>query len=256
VEYPASAGAAMAEKIILAEKARLSGSQELARRAGEALRRIEQLTERYNAQGGGKWRGMMDHRPRRLPVFDMPPTTRQEASAVSTPTARRGVPVFDIDPTKFSRSQERGGSGWRVIEGLGPRGAALAVLPHRDTPTLRSPREIGARAPFAEYAVKAVYAGEVEVEVEALPTHRLTPAHEVLAAVSVDDGEPVVVRFERGRDDENDPVWQANVLRGAMSGRVRLRVPGGAYRLRLWAADAGVVVQRITLLRVASGASE
>jgi hypothetical protein len=40
-----------------------------------------------------------------------------------------------------------------------------------------------------------------------------------------------------------------------MFGKVKLRVPGGTYKLKLWAADPGVVVQRITLLRGASGGS-
>jgi hypothetical protein len=253
VEYPARAGAAMAEKMILAEKARLTGSEEFVRRAEAALRQIEQLTERYNAQGGGKWRGIMDSRPRRLKVFDMAPTTRQATAAVVTPAPQRAGQVFDIDATKFARLRDRDGAGWRVIGGLGSRCGAIAALPQRDTPTLRSPQEIRRRAPVAEYTVKTDYAGEVEVIVEAAPTHPLTPAHEILAAVSVNGGAPVVVHFEQGKDDEDDPTWQANVLRSAMFGRVKLRVPGGTYKLRLWAADPSVVIQRITLLRGASG---
>lgn len=252
VEYPACAGAAMAEKMILAEKARLSGSNELARRASKALRRIEQLTERYNAQSGGKWRGIMDYRPRQLPVFDMPPATRQATAAVTTPVPQRDGQVVDIDPTKFAQSHDRDGAGWRVVDGLGRRGGAIAVLPQRDVPTLRSPQDIRGRAPVAEYTVETDRGGEVEVIVEALPTHRLTPAHEVLAAVSINDGEPFLVRFEQGKDDEHDPTWQANVLRNAIFGKVTLRVPGGTSKLKLWAADPGVVVQRITLVRGAS----
>ncbi len=247
VEYPARAGAAMAEKMILAEKARLSGSNDLARRAEAALRRIEQLTERYNAQKGGKWRGMMDHRPRRLPVFDMPPTSPRRNPAV-LPVPRRAGQLFDIDATKFAQSHDRGGTGWRVIDGLGPRGGAIAVLPSRDVQTLRSPQDIRERAPIAEYTVKSDYAGEVEVIIEALPTHAFTPAHELLVGLSIDDGEPVVVRFEQGEDDEDDPTWQANVLRSAMFGKVTLRVRG-TYTLKLFGADPGVVIQRITLVR-------
>jgi Glycosyl hydrolase family 115/Gylcosyl hydrolase family 115 C-terminal domain len=249
VEYPACAGAAMAEKMIQAEKARLTGSDELAQQAEAALHCIEQLTKRYNTQNGGKWRGMMDHRPRELPVFDMPPTTPHEpqSSSAAAPRPQQDGQVVEIDPTKFSQTHDHDGAGWRVIEGLGPRGAAIAVLPRRDIPTLHSPQEIWERAPAAEYTVQTGRAGEVEVIVEALPTHRLTPAHEVLAAVSINDEEPVVVRFEQGKDDEDDPTWQTNVLRHAMFGQVTLRVLGGPYKLKLWAADAGVVVQRIML---------
>jgi hypothetical protein len=177
---------------------------------------------------------------------------RYENADVTTPVPQRAGQVFDIDATKFAQSHDRGGAGWRVIDGLGPRGGAIAVRPQRDTPTLRSPQDIRRRALVAEYTVKTDYAGEVEVIVEALPTHPLTPAHEILAAVSVNDGEPVVVRFEQGKDDEDAPTWQANVLRNAMFGRVKLRVPGGTYKLKLWAADPGVVIQQITFLRGAS----
>ncbi len=245
VEYPACSGAAMAEKLILAEKARRFGSKELAPRVEAALRRIEQLTERYNAQGDGKWRGLMDHRPRRLPVFDLPPTAPQTETA-APPAPPASGPIV-IDPTSFAQSHDRDGAGWRVIEGLGPRGRAIAVLPRKDVPTWRAPQDIREHAPVAEYSVRIENAREVEVVIEALPTHRLTPAHEVLAAISVDDGEPVVVRVDQGKDDENDPTWQRNVLRNAMTGSATLRLPGGASQLKLWAADPGIVVQRITL---------
>ena len=251
VEYPARAGAAMAEKTILAEKARLTGSAEMARASEAALRRIEQLTERYNAQNRGKWRGMMDHRPRRLPVFDLPPAIPQAQQTVAKVSPPEGE-VVEIDPTQFARMQNRDGVEWRVIEGLGRHGSAIVLLPQRDVATPRSSRDVRTRAPVVEYTVQSRYAGEVEVIVEALPTHPFTSTHETLAAVSINDAEPTFVRFDQGKDDENDPTWQANVLRNAMSGKVRLRVPGRSYKLKLWAADPSVVVQRIKLLRIAS----
>jgi hypothetical protein len=255
VEYPARAGAAMAAKLILAEEARLTGSREQAQASAASLHLIEQLTERYDSQNGGKWRGMMDHRPRRLPVFDLPPTTPKVQQTVeTTPLALPSEEtVYDIDPTKFARTQNHEGVGWRVIEGLGPRGGAIAVLPKRDVPTLRSPSNIRARAPVAEYAVESDYVGEVEVIMEALPTHPFTSSHQVMAAVSINDEVPVVLSFDQGKDVEDDPTWQINVLRNAMFGRGRLCVPGGGvYKLKLWAADPSVVVQRITLRRATS----
>jgi hypothetical protein len=248
VEYPASGGAAMAEKILLAEKARLTGSAAAADAAAAeaAFQRIQQLTERYNAIGNGKWAGIMNAAPRRLPVFAMPPTTAQAAVVAATAQADE-MPGLKIDPTKFSQRRDEQGAGWRIIEGLGPRGRALAVLPHRDTPTRLSPTEIQEHCPMLEYRVNAAKAGDVQVIVDALPTHRLTPAHEVVAAVSVNDDPPVLVHFDQGADDENDATWQRNVLRSAMYGRATLRVPQGAYTLKLWAADCGVVVQQISV---------
>ena len=124
-------------------------------------------------------------------------------------------------------------------------GVKPAVI--RDTPTRLSPAEIREHSPMLEYRANAAKAGDVQAVIDALPTHRLTPAHEMVTAVSVNDEAPVVVRCDQGADDENDATWQRNVLRNAMYGRATLRVPQGAYTLKLWAADCGVVVQQISV---------
>jgi hypothetical protein len=243
VEYPVSGGAAMAEKILLAEKARLTGSKGDSRMAEAAFKRIERLTERYNAIGDGKWKGIMDFRPRRLPVFDMPPTgSLPEVTPPAQPDTTQRV---TIDPAKFIQRQDQQGAGWRVIEGLGPRGRALAVLPHQDVETQLTAPEILKHSPMVGYQVTAAKAGGVQVSIEALPTHRFTPSHEVVAGLSINDDPPVVVRFDRGTDDEHDLIWQRNVLRNAMQGEATLHVPKGSYTLKLWAADRGVVIQRV-----------
>ena len=236
----------MAEKLIVAEKARLSGSAEHTKQAEAAFARIQQLTKRYNDQTDGKWRGMMDYRPRNLPVFDMPATTANAATAAATPVPQPDGAMV-IDPTNFAQPHDRAGAGWRVVEGLGPRGRAIAVLPHMDTPTLSTPLEIRERARVAEFNLQMEDAGRVEVVIEALPTHPLTPAHKSLVAVSINDDDPVLIDFEQGANHENDRIWQQNVLRGAMLGKAALHLPARPSKLKLWAADAGVVVQRITL---------
>lgn len=246
VEYPARAGAAMAEKMILAERARLSGSKDMAHRAEAAFSRIRELTARYESIGGGKWRGMMNPAPLNRPVFGMPPVVPQSnQSAPNTSIPPDGEIV--IDPAKFTGLQDRSGTGWRVIEGLGPRGRALALLPQKDTPTLVSPDQIRHAASSAEYAVQMPGSSQAEIIIEALPTHPLTPGHEVMAAVSIDDGDPIPIRFEHGKDDEDDPAWQTNVLRNAMYGRTTVQIRPGPGKLKLWAADPSVVVQRIVV---------
>lgn len=246
VEYPACGGAAMAEKILLAEKARQTGSAQWAQAAEAALHRIQTLTERYNASADGKWRDVMDYRPRKLPVFGLPPT-QPGSVPVAMPEPAFSAAAIHLDPAKFVRSGERENAGWRVIEGLGPQGHALGVLPQRDTPTQRTSRDIAAHCPFAEYAVERGLGAVVKLTIEALPTHRLTPAHDTVVAVSVGDSDPVLVHFDEGVDDEADLTWQRNVLRSTMLGTVELRVPTGPYKLKLWAADPAVVIHRITL---------
>lgn len=188
---------------------------------------------------------MMDYSPRDLPVFGMPSTAKEEVVKEEAPHGNS--PVIEIDPTKFERVRGYEGSNWTVIDGLGPRGAAIAVLPHRNVPTLRTSEAIRKQAPVAEYVVNGKGAGEAEVVVEALPTHPFTPKHEVMAAVSISDGPPVLVHFDRGGNSENAEQWQINVLRHAMLGTTTLKVPDGRFTLKLWAADRALVAQQISL---------
>lgn len=80
VEYPVKGASFLNERILKMEKAYLYASQNrlvansLALDARAANDSILQLTHYYNHQmSNGKWAGMMYHRPRELPVFDMPP---------------------------------------------------------------------------------------------------------------------------------------------------------------------------------------
>lgn len=253
VEYPVLAAAAMAEKIILAEQARQTGSIQAAHRAEVAFQSIQQLTRRYNTQNRGKWQHMMDYRPRGLPVYGMPSTGQDLADASKrknkdNDVASTSLQRIHIELTKFIKREDRNGVGWRTIEGLGPRGAAIALLPSKDTPTLRATQEIHSNAPLVEYPLHVSQGGKAVIAIESLPTHSFTPAHNVLAAVSINDGDPELVHFEQGKSSEMDEVWQKNVLSNSMFGKVTLEVPAGSSRLKLWAADPGVVVQSITVV--------
>lgn len=78
VLYPVRASANLNARILkldlAAQYARMGrpSAQLYARQAQAAQAAIVADTARYNALGGGKWRGMMDAAPRRLPVFDAP----------------------------------------------------------------------------------------------------------------------------------------------------------------------------------------
>jgi hypothetical protein len=78
VLYPVRSAANLNARILkldlAAQYARMGrpSAQRYARQAQAAQAAIDADTARYNTQAGGKWRGMMDAAPRRLPVF-MPP---------------------------------------------------------------------------------------------------------------------------------------------------------------------------------------
>ena len=87
IKYPVLASNAMATKMLYAQKARskylgqtdktMEGREDYMKAAAatsiRAYREIQDLTNKYNALGDGKWKGIMNMMPRELPVFN-PPT--------------------------------------------------------------------------------------------------------------------------------------------------------------------------------------
>jgi lysophospholipase L1-like esterase len=256
VQYPVGAAAAMAEKMICAERSRLLAARGdraadgFADRAAAAYHRIEELTAEYNQQLDGKWRHMMNHRPRKLPVFDPPMVTRvngnaaegQNATAATSPAWQRPAAVVTVNVARPNRVSG-GDVRWTILEGVGRRGAAIAPFPRTAKLDQNS-----ADLPVAAYTIDipAGEAEEYELVVEALPTQPLTARHELVCGVSIDDQPRQAVKFEQS-SDERDRTWQQNILRNAMFGRTKLRAKPGRHILKLWALDPSVAVQYVTL---------
>ncbi|UDF05563.1 glycosyl hydrolase 115 family protein [Asticcacaulis sp. AND118] len=78
VLYPVRSAASLNERILKLDlaavnaKAGRANVNALSDQAKAAHQRIVADTAAYNSRNGGKWRGMMDMAPRRLPVFDEP----------------------------------------------------------------------------------------------------------------------------------------------------------------------------------------
>lgn len=99
VAYPAQGAADINRRNLSLDLAALHARQgrptvdALATEARAAHTRIIADTAAYNAQNGGKWRGMMDMAPRRLPVFAEPPYPEARIAA------KPGCTVDDSDLT-------------------------------------------------------------------------------------------------------------------------------------------------------------
>ncbi len=78
VSYPVEAASNMTKKFMHRDKALTYSGQgrksaeKYKRLSNRAYENIVALTQKYNALSNGKWQGMMDMKPRRLPVFDNP----------------------------------------------------------------------------------------------------------------------------------------------------------------------------------------
>ncbi len=78
IYYPAKAASLMNKKFLYADKANIYGKQgrlnakDYVLKSENAFNEIKAITQEYNQIANGKWNGMMDMSPRKLPVFDMP----------------------------------------------------------------------------------------------------------------------------------------------------------------------------------------
>lgn len=243
VLYPVRAAASLNARILkfdlAAQQARMgrASAASHAQQAAAAQAAIVADTATYNALGGGKWRGMMDAAPRRLPVFAAPvfPTYGKVANGDRTPV--RPPPPDRIVTLPASSAQA--GAGWRMID-VGSFGTAL-----RSDITLASRSDTDA-APAAMFSFDSKASGAAKLKIVALPVHPLTSANQLRIAVSLDDQPATTLDFAtQGRSDE----WKRNVLSNTAVRTLTLpALAAGSHRLRVHALDPGFILDRIEVL--------
>ena len=137
VQYPVRASASLNARILRLDLAgeyarqQRPGANLYARQARAAHAAIVADTDKYNALAGGKWKGIMDMAPRRLPVFAEPLYPAWPASA------RRGCAI--VYPAPYSLESDR-----LVLPGGRPASRDITLVSYGEQPLAWSVRE-GAR---------------------------------------------------------------------------------------------------------------
>jgi hypothetical protein len=145
-----------------------------------------------------------------------------------------------MEAEHFTRRIDRDGAGWRAIDGLGRSGDSVAVFPT----TLASQTESEAmktHSPALEYDMYLFHTGDAELHVDCLPTLSPSPDRGARLAVSLDGGEPVILK-QQANDIPTGTL--ANLRRWTM--QLRIDKPG-QHTLTVWMVDPGVIIDRITL---------
>ncbi|MCW4462901.1 glycosyl hydrolase 115 family protein [Sphingomonas sp. BT-65] len=242
VLYPVRAAASLNERNLRLDLASLYTRQGRTsinahvEQAKTAHARIVADTAAYNSQNSGKWRGMMDMAPRRLPVFDEPlypqVTTPPDARRTTAPNAAAGIDrIVSLSATSASASD------WEIVPGLGSRGGAL-----RAKLDLPSRADAAGVAPL-DYRFDVSATGDAELRIVAIPVHPLTSENGLRIAVQLDDGLVQLLDFRTfGRSEE----WKQNVLTNTAVRTIPIRqLAKGAHRLRIHALDPGFILDRI-----------
>jgi len=210
IAYPAKAAAAMSRKILGDSTASHAAYEE-----------IQTLTRQYNTLAGGKWRGLMDAAPRRLPVFEDVRATLA-ADTLATPEVR---PAAAYD--SFS------GSVPTTIQMLGHSMQAVA-LPKGST---------------LSYRFTVDHEGDYLLTTALIPTHPVDSG-DIRYSTALDGGPATQWSLKEPFRSER---WKQNVLNGQTRRSQLVHLTAGSHTLTLTALDEHIVVDQWCLSMPTAG---
>lgn len=247
--YPVGGAAAMARKLLYAQKARArakalgadTDSTALAKdtmltmlcaRSLAAYRDIAELTRHYNSHmTGGKWNGLMHMAPRDLPVFRRPDLPLSIGKDDITPLSHMDKPQpkhpLKSDETIAHNACEwqQASAGAHVVDMLGHSMRAVA-LPQGDSLTYR-------------FAVDADTTALLRIAL--IPTQP-NDSGDLRFAVSVDGSKPTVFSLKEPFRSEQ---WKRNVMRGQALRTLPLKqLKKGSHTLTIKALDPHIIVDQ------------
>ncbi len=218
VEYPVRAASNMNFKHLYGQLAR-HGKAEW-RKSDAAYDEIVRLTEQYNLLSNGKWRLMMDFRPRRLAVFDKTPRTDVLTPLKSNSDYLKKWNGADYDLFIGLKP---------LLHGLGYERKAVSVSPET---TL-------------VYNFESVATDSLKIIVALAPNHPVDGKN-LRFAISLNNERPQIVDYQtQGRSEE----WKENVLRNqAVRTTLHQVKNSGRQTLKIKALDEGVILDQIKIV--------
>ena len=213
VQYPVECAAAMAHKHL---DAQLGDTVS----AVYYQERIKELTRQYNAMSNGKWDGLMDYKPRSLPVFD-------DFTTTDSTTLRRGKsrPLSEVGldgcVVRNAATYDASEGTVQPIEMLGHSMNAVSI----------------AKGGSLTYRFTATKDGKAVIRTALIPT-QASDKGDIRYSVSLDGGEPAVYSLKEPFRSER---WKQNVLRGQALRITDVDITAGEHTLTITALDDHIV---------------
>ena len=216
IEYPVRGAAEMNKKIIYGQLARHG----LAKweQSDSAYYRIEALTQKYAALADGKWKNMMDAKPRNLEVF-----AKLLHNNATKPLNVSETPIATFNGTEFSKFE-----GIKpTTHGLGYESSAVNI-------------KKGSRV---EYQFKTKSAEAVKFEISLAPNHPVE-GKLIRFEISIDNQFPVIMDYHTS--DRNEE-WKINVLTNQAKRTIKANLKKDLIKhsISIKALDENVVLDQI-----------
>ena len=200
IAYPIYAAAAMTRKIVSD-----SATSHL------AYEEIAALTQRYNALANGKWNGLMDAAPRRLPVFE------DVCGRLSVDEPFVGIACNAADYDAASK-------GCHTIQMLGHSMEAVSIPKNGDV----------------IYHFHTHQDGNAILYTAMIPTQP-NDRGDLRYQVTLDNQAPVTISLKEPYRSER---WKQNVLRGQALRETPVKLDKGSHTLRIKALDNHIIMDQ------------
>ncbi|MEQ5807779.1 glycosyl hydrolase 115 family protein [Alteromonas sp. NFXS44] len=239
MSYPVQASSEMNKKWLFRHKAAFTVSQsvvdKLMEKALDAHNTIDGLTQQYNRLSEGKWAGMMDAAPRKLPVFSKPEMiTLTNDEKQKRKRDNNGSQSKQIKPASVKFISPEGYS-WQEVRDLGYSGKALTLYPLKQ-------QHFSEKAAVT-YLFNLDIAQDVTLNVATLPVHSNDFSHEI--AISLAQKPVTIFTLNTiGRSEQ----WKQGVLNNRIQNSVNLgRLSKGTHNVTLSVNQNGIVIDEVWL---------
>jgi hypothetical protein len=190
----------------------------------------------------GQWPSMRSTVPK-ISLFDFEPSKdAMQHQPVNRPLPTTAGNLISVEAEHFTRQIDRGGFGWRVIQGLGKTGDSVSVFPN----IAKTFANLPTGSPYLEYSVNVSEPAEFTADLYLLPTQPLIAGNGLRISYGVDGEEPKVIVVDR-EAEVSSPKWARNILNETTIGTAKIHLTKGRHVLRILAVDTGVVLDKIVL---------
>ncbi|MDO3384422.1 glycosyl hydrolase 115 family protein [Gilvimarinus sp. SDUM040013] len=147
---------------------------------------------------------------------------------------------ISIEAPNFSKRKGAADANWEKIAGHGRTQGSITVLPVTDN----SYSDLK-QAPWVEYDIFVFSTGDIELTALFAPSLEITPGKKLRYAVAINENAPQVIELLA---DSSHRAWQEGVRNGVRSSVSTHNVARpGAHKLRVYAIDPGVTLQKLVL---------
>jgi hypothetical protein len=214
IEYPVRGAAAINQKLLNAQLAR-HGKAAWAS-SDVAYDTIVSLTNKYNNLNNGKWKYMMDMKPRKLAVFD-----KAVQQTTDKPLLQTAKPLFVFNGINYKTYTGKK----PLAHGLGYQGGAISLAK-------------GSTVSFAF----TCNSDSIKIVLALAPNHPVEGT-KIRYSIQVDDGAVETIDYAtQGRSEE----WKQNVLRNhAIRTTTHAVGRSATHVVKITAVDEGVIVDQV-----------